>query len=75
MFPDEWEFSGNVSSQYKQVGNVVPVSLAYDVAKEIYHSLQLLEKNEDAAMAVVIYLLGFNRGDVIKNVVYFYQIV
>lgn len=46
MFPDEWEFCGNVSSQYKQVGNAVPVSLAYDVAREIYNSLQLLEKNE-----------------------------
>ena len=52
MFPDEWEFCGNVSSQYKQVGNAVPVSLAYDVAKEIYHSLQLLEKNERTKMAI-----------------------
>lgn len=32
-FPDEWEFCGNVMSQYKQVGNAVPVNLAYEVAK------------------------------------------
>ena len=46
MFPDEWEFCGNVSSQYKQVGNAVPVGLAFDVANEIYNSLQMLDKNE-----------------------------
>ena len=39
-FPDEWQFCGNVSSQYKQVGNAVPVNLAYDIAKEIYKSLE-----------------------------------
>lgn len=52
MFPDEWEFCGNVSSQYKQVGNAVPVSLAYEVAREIYNSLQLLEKNERTKKAI-----------------------
>lgn len=41
-FPDDWEFCGNISSQYRQVGNAVPVSLAYDIAKEIYNSLELL---------------------------------
>lgn len=27
-FPDEWNFSGNMISQYKQIGNAVPVNLA-----------------------------------------------
>lgn len=45
-FPDEWQFCGNVSSQYKQVGNAVPVSLAYDIAKEIKASLEMAEKKE-----------------------------
>lgn len=39
-FPDEWEFCGNVMSQYKQVGNAVPVNLAYDVAVKIYEALE-----------------------------------
>ena len=39
-FPDEWEFCGNVMSQYKQVGNAVPVNLAYEVAKCIYTALE-----------------------------------
>ena len=39
-FPDEWEFCGSVMSQYKQVGNAVPVNLAYEVAKKIYEALE-----------------------------------
>lgn len=46
MFPDEWEFCGTVASQYKQVGNAVPVGLAFDVAKEIHKSLDNLDKAE-----------------------------
>jgi DNA (cytosine-5)-methyltransferase 1 len=39
-FPDDWEFYGSLGSQYKQVGNAVPVQLAYAVAKEIYEGLE-----------------------------------
>ena len=39
-FPDDWEFCGNVMSQYKQVGNAVPVNLAYDIAKTIRFALE-----------------------------------
>ena len=45
-FPDEWEFCGNVSSQYKQVGNAVPVNLAYDIAREIHKSLEKMEMGQ-----------------------------
>jgi len=41
-FPDEWVFYGSVSSQYKQVGNAVPVLLAYEIAKEIHKGLERL---------------------------------
>ena len=27
-FPDNWDFAGNLTSQYKQIGNAVPVNLA-----------------------------------------------
>ena len=30
-FPDSWEFSGSVSSQYRQIGNAVPVNLGYHI--------------------------------------------
>lgn len=28
-FPDSWKFSGSIMKQYKQIGNAVPVNLAY----------------------------------------------
>lgn len=39
-FPDEWKFCGSVGSQYKQVGNAVPVNLAYEVALKIKEALE-----------------------------------
>lgn len=32
-FPDEWEFEGSIGSQYKQIGNAVPVNLAYYIGQ------------------------------------------
>ena len=51
-FPDDWEFCGNVSAQYKQVGNAVPVNLAYDIAREIVHSLDMLAENQKVKEAM-----------------------
>ena len=41
-FPDDWQFCGGIGSQYKQVGNAVPVNLAYDIAVEIRKGLEQL---------------------------------
>lgn len=38
-FPDDWDFCGSISSQYRQVGNAVPVNLAYAVGQELKKSL------------------------------------
>lgn len=32
-FPDSWKFEGSVSSQYKQIGNAVPVNLGFHVGE------------------------------------------
>ena len=32
-FPDAWEFMGSTSSQYKQIGNAVPVNLGFHLGK------------------------------------------
>lgn len=40
-FPDDWKFEGSVGSQYKQVGNAVPVNLAYHVAVQIRKALEM----------------------------------
>ena len=41
-FPDDWEFCGGIGSQYKQVGNAVPVNLAYEVGLKIKEALEQL---------------------------------
>lgn len=39
-FPDSWKFSGSLASQYKQIGNAVPVNLAYHVGKSVVKYLK-----------------------------------
>lgn len=34
-FPDDWEFEGNLSAKYKQIGNAVPVNLAYAIGRSL----------------------------------------
>ncbi|APB34684.1 C-5 cytosine-specific DNA methylase [Gloeomargarita lithophora Alchichica-D10] len=46
-FPDEWHFSGSVSSQYKQIGNAVPVNLAYAVGRSIIALLNSIDAEVD----------------------------
>jgi len=42
-FPDSWEFCGSTSSQYKQIGNAVPVNLAHAVARSLIRLLNDIE--------------------------------
>ena len=42
-FPDNWEFTGSLSAQYKQIGNAVPVNLAYAVGRALISLLNDLE--------------------------------
>ncbi len=46
-FPDKWEFVGSQSSQYKQIGNAVPVNLAYHIAKCLIKMLDGVKISED----------------------------
>ncbi len=43
-FPDNWEFKGTMSAQYKQIGNAVPVNLAWAVGNSLIHLLNSLDK-------------------------------
>lgn len=38
-FPDNWVFSGSITSQYAQIGNAVPVNLAEAMGKAIIRTL------------------------------------
>lgn len=42
-FPDEWIFEGNMAAQYKQIGNAVPVNLAYAVGRSLIKLLNDIE--------------------------------
>ena len=39
-FPDDWQFSGSVGNQYKQIGNAVPVKLGEAIGKSIVDFLE-----------------------------------
>ncbi|HSW88575.1 MAG TPA: DNA (cytosine-5-)-methyltransferase [Candidatus Saccharimonadales bacterium] len=44
-FPDKWEFQGSTASQYKQIGNAVPVNLGYHMGRCI---IAMLDNKPDA---------------------------
>ena len=39
-FPDDWEFSGSISSCYKQIGNAVAVNVAKAIGVQIISHLE-----------------------------------
>ena len=46
-FPDDWEFAGKLTSQYKQIGNAVPVNLGYHVGRCVLASLGCIPITSD----------------------------
>ncbi len=57
-FPDEWQFQGSVNSQYKQIGNAVPVNLGYHVGRCLISMLsgrKIDESMEDAGNLELAY--------------------
>ncbi|MEN9912524.1 MAG: hypothetical protein RI956_968, partial [Pseudomonadota bacterium] len=42
-FPDEWVFLGPVTAQYKQIGNAVPVNLAYAIGRRLIALLNQID--------------------------------
>ncbi|MGK7942662.1 MAG: DNA (cytosine-5-)-methyltransferase [Crocosphaera sp.] len=50
-FPDDWKFTGSLTSQYKQIGNAVPVNMAYHIGKCIIKILtQKTTENKNKLM-------------------------
>ena len=45
-FPDEWSIEGSLTDAYKQIGNAVPVNLAYAVARSLIRLLNTIEQQE-----------------------------
>lgn len=43
-FPDEWIFEGKMDEQYKQIGNAVPVNLAYAIGRSLIRLFNDIER-------------------------------
>ena len=50
-FPDSWEFIGSKAAQYKQIGNAVPVNLAYHIGKSL---IAMLENRFDPNNMIIL---------------------
>ena len=49
-FPDEWQFAGTQSVQYKQIGNAVPVNLAYAIGLSVVDALNHLPMRREKVL-------------------------
>lgn len=44
-FPDDWEFCGSLSAKYKQIGNAVPVNLAWAIGRAVMRMFNQIEES------------------------------
>lgn len=44
-FPDNWIFQGTISERYKQIGNAVPVNMAWAIGRSLIRLLNEIERN------------------------------
>lgn len=56
-FPDDWQFEGSMSDKYKQIGNAVPVNLAWAIGRSLirlFNDIQQImpESAQDCSAAV-----------------------
>ncbi|EKE06148.1 MAG: hypothetical protein ACD_19C00079G0053 [uncultured bacterium] len=54
-FPDNWQFSGSLTSQYKQIGNAVPVNLGYHIGKAV---IAMLDNNPELKSMEILSQIG-----------------
>ena len=52
-FPDDWEFVGTVSEQYKQIGNAVPTRLSLIAGKVISSALDKIETDQKSNREII----------------------
>ena len=73
-FPDSWLFSGTMSAKYKQIGNAVPVNLAWAVGRSLirlFNDIQVIEQEEthncSDAVNIIIERLRTTQNKSMKN--------
>lgn len=68
-FPDYWLFAGTMGDKYKQIGNAVPVNLAWAVGRSLirlFNDIQMLEpaKTDDCSEAVAQIVERFKENSI-----------
>lgn len=43
-FPDDWDFCGSLSAKYKQIGNAVPVNMAWAIGRAVMRLFNQIEE-------------------------------
>lgn len=71
-FPDYWNFQGSMSDKYKQIGNAVPVNLAWAVGRSLirlFNDIQMVmpEEPQDCREAVAEIMREQSQLSVVKN--------
>lgn len=71
-FPDYWQFQGTMSAKYKQIGNAVPVNLAWAVGRAIIRLFNDIEtvlpsQSQDCTNAVRTIMREQSKMDFIKD--------
>ena len=51
-FPDNWKFMGSMSDKYKQIGNAVPVNLAWAMGRAVVRLMNDIELASPAPINV-----------------------
>lgn len=54
-FPDNWEFCGSLSAKYKQIGNAVPVNLAWALGRSLIRLFNDIESKFPQASQELIF--------------------
>lgn len=67
-FPDDWHFAGTMSSKYKQIGNAVPVNLAWAVGRSLIRLLNQIQvsaptETSDCQAAVEQIMQKLNKAE------------
>lgn len=60
-FPDDWNFVGNITSQYKQIGNAVPVNLGYHIGRCVLASLGYIPIDDNMEKVEPLNIAGFQK--------------
>lgn len=62
-FPDNWEFCGPLSAKYKQIGNAVPVNMAWALGRSLIRLFNDIEANfpQSAYMSSDNYRMAVHR--------------